>query len=191
MIKKSHILNIAYYRNRWLSYNISYHIIYFPHITFIYYKNIQIYCINIFLILNNKIHIGFWNEEGLAESHYGFVIKPLFVNQRGSLTGFWICLGFWICQRSEYMGILNIPGLWICQGSEHASGLNMSGFWIYHGSKYARVTQGFEYAWIRLNNSWIWLIMPECPKIFLDGLCFTFTHCNSLSKGTVDCFLGK
>ena len=34
-------------------------IIYFPHITFIYYKNIQIYCINIFLILNNKIHIGF------------------------------------------------------------------------------------------------------------------------------------
>ena len=60
---------------------ISYHITYFPHITFIYYKNVQIYCINIFLILNNKIHIGFWNEEGLAESHYGFVIKPLFVNR--------------------------------------------------------------------------------------------------------------
>ena len=39
------------------------------------------YCINIFLILNNKNHIGFWNEEGLAESHYGFVIKPLFVNR--------------------------------------------------------------------------------------------------------------
>ena len=33
--------------------------------------------------------------------------------------------------------------------------LNMSGFWIYHGSKYARVTQGFEYASICLNNSWI------------------------------------
>ena len=31
----------------------------FPHMTFIYYKNIQIYCINIFLIFNNKIHIGF------------------------------------------------------------------------------------------------------------------------------------
>ena len=60
---------------------ISFHILYFPDITFIYYKNIQIYCINIFLILNNKIHIGFWNEEGLAESHYGFVIKPLFVNR--------------------------------------------------------------------------------------------------------------
>ena len=62
-------------------YIISYHIIHFPYITFIYYKSIQIYCIYIFLILNNKIHIGFWNEEGLAESHYGFVIKPLFVNR--------------------------------------------------------------------------------------------------------------
>ena len=62
---------------------ISYHIIsyIFPHITFIYYKNIQIYCINIFLILNNKIRIGFWNKEGLAESHYGFTTKPLFVSR--------------------------------------------------------------------------------------------------------------
>ena len=34
-----------------------------------------------FLILNNKIHIGFWNEEGLAESYYGFVIKSLFINK--------------------------------------------------------------------------------------------------------------
>ena len=49
--------------------------------TFIYCKSIQIYCINIFLILNSKIHIDFWNEEGLAESHYGFAIKPLFVNR--------------------------------------------------------------------------------------------------------------
>ena len=40
-------------------FHIIYQIIYFPHITFIYYKNIQIYSINIFLILNNKIHIGF------------------------------------------------------------------------------------------------------------------------------------
>ena len=53
----------------------------FPHIIFIYYKNIQIYFINIFLILNNKIQIGFWNEERLAESHYGFVIKSLFVKR--------------------------------------------------------------------------------------------------------------
>ena len=59
----------------------SYQIIYFPHITFIHYKNIQIYSINIFLILNNKIHIGFWNQEGLAESYYGFAIKSLFVNK--------------------------------------------------------------------------------------------------------------
>ena len=64
-----------------ISFHIPYHTIYFPHITFICYKNIQIYCINIFLILNGKIHIGFSNEEGLAESHYGFDIKPLFVNR--------------------------------------------------------------------------------------------------------------
>ena len=25
-----------------------------------------------------------------------------------------ICLGFWICQRSEYSGVLNVPGFWIC-----------------------------------------------------------------------------
>ena len=29
----------------------------------------------------NKIYIGFWNEEELAESRYGFVINPLFVNR--------------------------------------------------------------------------------------------------------------
>ena len=62
---------------------ISYHIIsyIFPYITFIYYKNMQICCINIFLVLNNKVNIGFWNEEGLAKSRYGFVIKPLLVNR--------------------------------------------------------------------------------------------------------------
>ena len=33
------------------------------------------------LIVNNKIYIGFWSEEeGLAESHYDFVIKSFFDN---------------------------------------------------------------------------------------------------------------
>ena len=44
-------------------------------------QNIQMQCINVFLIVNRKIHTGFWNEEGLAESRYGFVIKSLFVNR--------------------------------------------------------------------------------------------------------------
>ena len=62
--------------------------------------------------------------------------------------------------------ILNIPAFWIYGGSEYTSVLNMllvlnmSGFWIYHGSKDAIVTQGFEYAWMCLNNSWICLIIP-------------------------------
>ena len=67
-----------------ISYHIiSYHIILyiFPYIIFIYYKNIQIYCINIFIVLNNKVNIGFWNEKALAKSRYGFVIKPLLVNR--------------------------------------------------------------------------------------------------------------
>ena len=67
----------------------------------------------------------------------------------------------------------------------------MSGLWICHGFKYARVIHCFECAWICLNNSWISLIMPECALICLNGFCFTFIHCNPLSKGTVDCFPEK
>ena len=67
----------------------------------------------------------------------------------------------------------------------------MSGLWIYHGFKYPRVIHCFECAWICLNNSWISLIMPECALICLNGFCFTFIHCNPLSKGTADCFPEK
>ena len=42
-----------------------------------------------------------------------------------------------------------------------------------------------------VNISWICLIMPEYAEIYLNGFCFTFTHCNPLSIGTIDCFLGK
>ena len=57
----------------------------------------------------------------------------------------------------KYASVLNIAGFWIYQGSEYASG---SGYTTI--MKYIRVTQGSEYAWICLNNSWMWLIMPEC-----------------------------
>ena len=33
--------------------------------------------------------------------------------------------------------------------------------------------------------------MLECAKICLNGFCFTFPHCNSLSKETIYHFLGK
>ena len=90
----------------------------------------------------------------------------------------------------EYVRALNIPGFWYTRVPNIFLILNMLGYWIYHGSKYARVTQGFEYAWI-IPVACICLIMPQCAKICLNGFCFTFTHCNSLSKGTIDCFLGK
>ena len=54
----------------------------------------------------------------------------------------------------EYASVLNIPGLWICLGSEYASGTEyvraMDIPWFY-----VRVTQGSEYVWICLNNSWM------------------------------------
>ena len=67
--------------------------------------------------------------------------------------------------------------------------LNMLGFWIYHSFKYVRVTQGSKYAGTCLNNSWICLIMRQFVKVCLNWFCFTFAHCNPLSKGTIDCFL--
>ena len=57
------------------------HIIYFSSYNLHILQKNPIYCLNIFVILNNKIHIGFSNEKGFAESHYGFVIKPLSVSR--------------------------------------------------------------------------------------------------------------
>ena len=39
--------------------------------------------------------------------------------------------------------------------------------WIYQCCKYVRITQGSEYAWICLNNSWICLVTPEYAWIYL------------------------
>ena len=50
------------------------------------------------------------------------------------MTGFLICLGFWIYLCSEYARVLHMP--------------LVPGFWIYQGFEYAGVTQCFEYAWI-------------------------------------------
>ena len=50
------------------------------------------------------------------------------------------------------------PGFWICLW-----------FWIFQGSVYVRFTQGSEYAWIYLNNSWICLIIPEYAWIYLNN----------------------
>ena len=94
-------------------------------------------------------------------------------------------LEFWISHNSEYARILNMPlvvsmvGFWICLW-----------FSIYQGSKYARFTQGPEYTWICLNNSWICLIMlgyvwiclniHQYAWICLSGFCFPCPHGNHL-----------
>ena len=60
------------------------------------------------------------------------------------LTGFWICLRFWVSQVSEYTSVLNVPGLCICLW-----------FWICQGSEYAAVTHR----------------VLSMPKYFLDMSC--------------------
>ena len=44
-----------------------------------------------------------------------------------------------------------------------------------------------EYVWIIPGYVWLCVNVPK----FVWMACFTFTHCNRLSKGTIDCFLGK
>ena len=102
--------------------------------------------------------------------------------------------GFWIYKRSEYARVLNmpqvlnIPGFSICHGSEYARVLNIPVFlmclwvWICHsydvfrvlaipGSEYnrvlnnARVTQGFEYAWLIHEYTWLCLNMSDYAQI--------------------------
>ena len=111
---------------------------------------------------------------------------------------------FWIYRGSEYNRVVNVPGFWmcfwfrICQGSRYASGSeyvrvmnmllvqNMSRFCICYGSIYSRATQGSEHAWIIPEYAWLCLNVTKSAWM---AFCFTFTHCNPLSKGTKDCFL--
>ena len=116
---------------------------------------------------------------------------------RRYFTGFWMNIaGFSIHQNSEYLRT------WICQHSEYTGVLNMLDLQAYQGSKYVRVTQGSKRAWICLNNSWICLIMSEMSayvkicgsmreytQICLNSFCFTFPPYNSLSNGIIGCFL--
>ena len=86
------------------------------------------------------------------------------------------------------------------------------GFWIYQGCKYAQDSEyasGSDYVMVlhivprlyvkALNMpEYIWIIpgydMPEYAWMCLnmsECFCFISTHSNSLSKGTIACFLGK
>ena len=86
-------------------------------------------------------------------------------------TGFWISLGFWICQCSEYTKALNKPrfwmnmlGLWICFWC-----------WIYEGSGHAtvnmprlhRVLNMPKYVWTIHEYVWLCLNILNLPEWLL------------------------
>ena len=82
---------------------------------------------------------------------------------RRFLTGFWICIGFLICHRSEYTVVPNIPGFWICiwfwicQGSGYTKVLNMPGLHrVFNIPEYDRIIPGYD--WLCLNvPKFVWM----------------------------------
>ena len=71
--------------------------------------------------------------------------------------------GFWIYQGSEYASGLQYASILLYQYSEYPSVLNIPGSWIWF---WFSICQSFEYArftqsLICMNNSWMWLVMPE------------------------------
>ena len=94
-----------------------------------------------------KRFIYFFTKSRTWKADFANIMLAVNNFRKRSIVDVWKC--------SEYTRVLNTPKLWICQC------LNIPGFRIYQGSKYVRVTHGSEYAWISLNNSWIYLIMPE------------------------------
>ena len=71
--------------------------------------------------------------------------------------GLWIWLRFWICWSFDYARVLSMPLV-----------LNIPGLWIYEGFEYTRITQGFEYAWIVPENTWLCLNVSEYAWISLN-----------------------
>ena len=70
------------------------------------------------------------------------------------LTGFWVYLGFSVCQGSKYTSVLNITNLNMPLVF-NVRILNETEFWICHAYT------GF---WIYLNNSWIYQNIANMPK---------------------------
>ena len=83
---------------------------------------------------------------------------------------------------SQYIRFLNVIGVLICYRfiGYIDRVLNMLNFWIYPGSEYARVRQGSEYAWIRLNNFWISLglhrVLKKTPALACHHAITQFTQ---------------
>ena len=148
------------------------------------------------LIALSKIY-----DRGLWKNNYrvNYFRKILFLK---SLRKFWICVGFYICQGSEYSRIVNLNSefefefwFWISRVTQGLPNfMTIAGFWIcarmqlWKGSvnsrildipdlAYASVTQISESAWIWLKNTWI--NCSYCGKVlYIPGQSFTeFSIC--------------
>ena len=85
------------------------------------------------------------------------------------MRGFCICVGFQICQGSEYSKIVNMPGFWISRVVQGLSTfVNMTGFLIcleiqlWKGFKYFRIPNMLGFCICkRYIMFWIWLNKAE------------------------------
>ena len=100
-------------------------------------------------VLNKCFMIVVWQYYGYnLDSEYARVLNMLglhiFLNKildNRYLTGFWICLEFWLCQC--YIGFCRKrPIIHVWQIFQYSSGSYYAKAWIYRGCEYAKVTQG-------------------------------------------------
>ena len=121
-----------------------------------------------------------------------------------SLRGFWITVGFEICQVSEYSRIVNMLEFWISRVTQGLPiSVNITGFWIgvgmqlWKASEYSRIRnipsfcicEGYTRFWIWLNNAWIncshygkVLNMPD-QSFTRFWICLSFYICQGLEFG--------
>ena len=95
---------------------------------------------------------------------------------------------------AKHPRVLKMPGFQICQGSKYTKALNMHlvlnlpRFWINQDSEYVRVKTVLnmpDYVWLNMQwYVWICQYMREYAQICLDGFCFIFPYCNTLSTST-------
>ena len=82
-----------------------------------------------------------------------------------SLRGFWIYVGFWICQDSDYSRVFNMPGFRISRVMQGLSiFVNMKRFWVgigmqlWKGSEYSRIPNMSDFYICKYYTGfWIWL----------------------------------
>ena len=132
-----------------------------PSAPILFYR-VNISGLKIRLVLKKSQNISWstrtWKAD-IETGHYNWREKlyPLI-----SLTKFWICLWYWICEGTEYTMVTQCSDyVWIC----------LNNFWISQiMAEYTRICLIMpEYAWICLN-------------IYLNGFWFTCLHYNPCQR---------